>query len=58
MAGLLGVELEKVGHYRLGDPLEPLVPEKIGTAWRLVMLGAILAAGLSLAILGAAHGLA
>jgi len=58
MAGLLGVELEKVGHYRLGDPVEPLAPEKIGAAWRLVMVGALLAAGLSLAVLGAAHGLA
>lgn len=58
MAGLLGVELEKVGHYRLGEPLEPLRPEAIGTAWRLVVTGALMAAGLSLAFLGAVHGLA
>lgn len=58
VAGLLGVELEKIGHYRLGEPLEPLVPEKIATAWRIVALGSALAAGLSLAVLGALHGLA
>ena len=29
MAGLLGVALEKDGHYRLGDALSPLVPENI-----------------------------
>ncbi len=58
MAGLLGIELEKAGHYRLGDPVEPLVPEKIGVAWRLVLVAALLACGLCLAILGAVHGLA
>jgi adenosylcobinamide-phosphate synthase len=57
MAGLLGVELEKVGHYRLGDPVEPLCAEKISAAWRVVSLAAFLAVGLSLAALGAAHGL-
>jgi adenosylcobinamide-phosphate synthase len=36
MAGLLRVALEKAGHYRLGDPLEPLGPEKIDAAWRVV----------------------
>src|SRR3990172_2319401 len=35
VAGLLGVQLEKVGHYRLGDAVEPLCAEKIAAAWRL-----------------------
>jgi adenosylcobinamide-phosphate synthase len=57
VAGLLGVRLEKVGHYRLGDPMEPLCAEKIGAAWRPASLAALLAIGISLAVLGAAHGL-
>ncbi len=57
LAGLLGVELEKVGHYRLGDPVEALGADKIRAAWRVVALAAFLAVGLSLAVLGAAHGL-
>jgi adenosylcobinamide-phosphate synthase len=57
VAGLLGVRLEKVGHYRLGDPMEPLCAEKIGDAWRPASLAALLAIGISLAVLGAAHGL-
>jgi len=44
MAGLLGVQLEKVGAYRLGDPLSPAGPETIGTAWRVAQLAAFLAA--------------
>jgi adenosylcobinamide-phosphate synthase len=45
MAGLLGVELEKAGHYRLGepDPLRPLSPATIAQAWRLVAVAALLA---------------
>jgi adenosylcobinamide-phosphate synthase len=57
MAGLLGVELEKVGHYRLGDAVEPLGAEQIAAAWRVVALAAFLAAGTSLAAVGALHGL-
>jgi adenosylcobinamide-phosphate synthase len=57
LAGLLGVELEKVGHYRLGDPVEAVGPDQIGSAWRIVSLAAFLAVGLSLAILGAVHGI-
>ena len=56
VAGLLGVQLEKVGHYRLGEPMEPLCAEKIGAAWRLASLAAFLAIGISLAVLGAVHG--
>jgi adenosylcobinamide-phosphate synthase len=43
MAGLLGVQLEKVGHYRLGDPGEPLVAVQIDRAWRIVTLGVVVA---------------
>ncbi|HET6147529.1 MAG TPA: adenosylcobinamide-phosphate synthase CbiB [Polyangia bacterium] len=43
MAGLLGVELAKVGHYRLGDPLRPLSSRTITAAWRLVVIAALLA---------------
>jgi adenosylcobinamide-phosphate synthase len=57
LAGLLGVELEKVGHYRLGDPATALGPEKIAAAWRVVSLAGFLAVALSLAVLGVLHGL-
>jgi adenosylcobinamide-phosphate synthase len=43
MAGLLGVQLEKVGHYRLGDPGQPLVAVQIDRAWRIVTLGVVVA---------------
>jgi len=32
MAGALGVQLEKAGHYRLGDPTRPLLPKDIDRA--------------------------
>jgi adenosylcobinamide-phosphate synthase len=54
MAGLLAVRLEKAGHYRLGDALEPLDPAKIEAAWRIVRraLGiAVASASLVLAVL-------
>jgi adenosylcobinamide-phosphate synthase len=51
MAGLLGVELTKAGHYRLGDPLEPLAPAQIDRAWRAVCAAAVLAVAGALAIL-------
>jgi adenosylcobinamide-phosphate synthase len=38
MAGLLGVRLEKAGHYQLGDAIEGLAPHHIGVAWRIVQL--------------------
>jgi adenosylcobinamide-phosphate synthase len=44
MAGLLGVQLEKVGAYRLGDPLTPAGPETIGASWRIAGLAAAVAA--------------
>lgn len=49
MAGLLGVRLEKRGHYALGDPREPLSPAKIGDAWRIVQLSFALGSLLTLA---------
>jgi adenosylcobinamide-phosphate synthase len=57
LAGLLRVELEKEGHYRLGDPVEALGADKIAAAWRIVALAMFLAIGLSITVLGAAHGL-
>lgn len=58
MAGLLGVELEKVGHYRLGDPVERVGADTLRTAWRIArtaMLAAALVAGAA-AVLGGMHG--
>jgi adenosylcobinamide-phosphate synthase len=53
MAGILGVELEKVGHYRLGDPIEPLGPAKIDQAWSAARLAALLAVVVMTAAVGA-----
>jgi adenosylcobinamide-phosphate synthase len=50
MAGLLGVELEKQGHYRLGDRIEPLGTEKIDAAWRLVVVATGLAVAATIAL--------
>jgi adenosylcobinamide-phosphate synthase len=46
MAGALGVELEKVGHYRLGAAQRPPTPRDIGQAVRLMRIATALAAGL------------
>lgn len=43
MAGLLGVELEKQGHYRLGDPIEQIDASTIDRAWSVAFAGAALA---------------
>jgi adenosylcobinamide-phosphate synthase len=51
MAGLLGVALEKVGHYRLGDPTHPLSARTIRAAWRIA-LAAMLMASVAAAGLG------
>ena len=53
MAGLLGVALEKAGHYRLGDARAPLRPEKIDSAWRIVQLAIAVGLALAAAVLGA-----
>lgn len=49
MAGLLGVRLEKAGHYGLGDAREALAQEKIAESWRVVRLAFALTALLALA---------
>jgi adenosylcobinamide-phosphate synthase len=36
MAGLLGIKLEKVGHYALGDATRPIEGSDITRAWRIV----------------------
>jgi adenosylcobinamide-phosphate synthase len=56
MAGLLRVQLEKVGHYRLGDSMDGLAVGKIEAAWRIVALGAGLVAGAALAAVAVRHG--
>jgi adenosylcobinamide-phosphate synthase len=56
MAGLLGVELEKAGHYRLGDPVESLSVAKIGEARRMLGIAAALAVGVASAWIGAGGG--
>ena len=48
MAGALGVELEKVGHYRLGDSTRPVGPQDITQAIRSMYLVAAL--GLAVAL--------
>jgi adenosylcobinamide-phosphate synthase len=53
MAGLLGVELEKPGHYKLGDAEEALAVKKIDQAWRLVLGAAALASVAALLGVGA-----
>src|SRR3989442_9005572 len=55
MAGLLRVQLEKPGHYRLGDGLEPLAVGKIDEAWRLARLAAGLATGVGMVVLAVSH---
>lgn len=49
MAGLLGVRLDKAGHYSLGDARKALVGGKIDESWRVVRLAFALAALLALA---------
>lgn len=56
MAGLLGVALEKPGHYRLGGEAAPPCPESIGDAWRIVRAAALLGAALAVAAAGGLHG--
>ena len=47
MAGLLGIELAKDGHYRLGDASAPARAGDIDAAWRIVRVAALLAAALA-----------
>ncbi len=53
MAGLLGVCLEKPGHYRLGEGLRAPEPGDIGRAVRIVNRTAVLAVVVSLGVLAA-----
>ncbi len=55
MAGLLGVELSKRGHYRLGDPLIRLGPGTIEQAWRTTTLAGILAAAWAITLVALRH---
>jgi adenosylcobinamide-phosphate synthase len=52
MAGLLGVQLEKVGHYRLGDPGAVLGAQTIERAWRVASAAALLLAACVLLVAG------
>ncbi len=51
MAGLLGVELEKVDCYKLGDPRRPCDAERVEEAWRIVLAAAALALAFTLVLL-------
>ncbi|MBI4308472.1 MAG: cobalamin biosynthesis protein [Chloroflexi bacterium] len=53
MAGALGVQLEKVGHYRLGDPARPLRPDDVRAATRTMYVVAALGLGLALGLAAA-----
>lgn len=48
MAGLLGVALEKPGHYQLGDATRAVTAADIDRAWRLVAIAAALAGVMTL----------
>jgi adenosylcobinamide-phosphate synthase len=50
MAGAVGVELEKVGHYRLGRNQRLPGPQDIGRAVRLMHVATIVGAGLLIAL--------
>jgi adenosylcobinamide-phosphate synthase len=55
MAGALGVELEKVGHYRLGTRQRPPAVEDIGRAVRVMHVATALTAGLLVGLPLIAH---
>jgi adenosylcobinamide-phosphate synthase len=55
MAGLLGVQLEKAGHYRLGDPAEPLSVAKIREACAMLAILALMGATMTFLSIGARH---
>ena len=55
MAGALGVELEKVGHYRLGDPTRPLRPQDITRAIQTMYLVAGLGLGIAFGVVILRH---
>lgn len=51
MAGLLGVRLEKAGHYALGDETRALEREDITRAWQIVLGAAYVSAALAAGML-------
>jgi len=55
MAGLLRVQLEKPGHYRIGEATEALETGKIDEAWRTVFAASCVAASLALLALRVGH---
>jgi adenosylcobinamide-phosphate synthase len=55
MAGLLAVCLEKVDHYRLGDPVRPIATDTLDRGWRIATRAAQLYALLALVILVIVH---
>ena len=57
MSGLLGVALEKAGHYRIGDGLDAPSPQHIGASVRVALVVAALGAPLAVGVL-ALRGLA
>jgi adenosylcobinamide-phosphate synthase len=57
MAGALGVELEKVGHYRLGDRTRPLEPKDISRAIQTMYLVAGLGLSIAVGVIFLRHGL-
>jgi cobalamin biosynthesis protein CobD/CbiB len=50
MAGALGVELEKTGHYRLGDRTRSVEPHDITQAIRSMYVVAFLGLAVALAV--------
>ncbi len=42
MAGLLGIEITKEGHYCLGEPRRPMTFDRISEAWQVARLAALL----------------
>lgn len=56
MAGLLGVRLEKPGHYALGDACAPLDTRHITAAWRIVSVASLAAVVLCVTLTEALHG--
>ena len=51
MSGLLGVALEKAGHYRIGDGLNVPAPRHIGVSGRVALLVAAIGAPLAVGVL-------
>jgi len=50
-SGLLGVALEKTGHYRIGDGLRDPVPADVGAAVRLAVAGGVTAVPVLVAVM-------